>query len=328
MSARIVIVGAGSWGTALGVLLARKGASVTLLARRAEHAEEMQRTRENATFLEGVPLPERLTPTAQRPDFGGFDWCFCAVPTRYVRATFQALAPSIPPALPLVSLTKGIEQNSLLFPTALLKEVVGSQHVLTLSGPSHAEEVARLLPASVVVAGDAQRAKALQHLVSTPSFRAYFTPDLLGVELGGAAKNVVAIAAGILEGLRFGDNAKAALIARGLAEIARLGMALGAQERTFYGLSGVGDLYTTCASPFGRNRAFGIKLGGGRRPEEILAGQEMEVEGYNTARALKELAERAGVEMPIVSQACRVLYEKVDPKTAVLELMTRDLKAE
>lgn len=328
MSARIVIVGAGSWGTALGVLLARKGASVTLLARRPEHAEEMQRTRENSTFLEGIQLPERLIPTAQRPDFEAVDWCFCAVPTRFARATFQALAPYIPPELPLVSLTKGIEQNSLVFPTALLQQVVGSRHVLTLSGPSHAEEVARLLPASVVVAGDAAKAKALQHLVSTPSFRAYFTPDLLGVELGGAAKNVVAIAAGILEGLRFGDNAKAALIARGLAEIARLGMALGAQERTFYGLSGVGDLYTTCASPFGRNRAFGIKLGGGRRPEDILAGQEMEVEGYNTARALKELAERAGVEMPIVSQVCRVLYDAVDPKSAVLELMTRDLKAE
>lgn len=328
MSARILVVGAGSWGTAMALLLARKGVQVTLLARRAEHAKAMLETRENKSFLPGVRLHDNVEPSATPPELKRFSWCFCAVPTRFIRTTFSPLAQSFPPGLPVVSLAKGIEQESMLFPTALLRQVLHANHVLTLSGPSHAEEVARELPASVVIAGDPTKAKELQQLVSARTFRAYITDDLVGVELAGAAKNVVAIAAGILEGLRFGDNAKAALVARGLAEITRLGVALGAKERTFYGLSGVGDLYTTCASPFGRNRAFGVKIGSGRKPEEILAEQEMEVEGFNTAKALAALARQMGVQMPIVEQACRVLYEGVDAKTAVVELMTRDLKSE
>ncbi len=328
MSKRILIVGAGGWGTAMGVLLASGGARVTLLAHKAERAEEIKRQRENTRLLKGVKLPENIEPVAAVADFAAFDWCFCAVPTRFVRSMFAPLASRYPQQLPLLSLTKGIEQDSLLLPSALLKQLLGARHVLALSGPSHAEEVARGLPASVVVAGDAQHAGSAQKLVSGKTFRAYVTDDLLGVEIAGAAKNVVAIAAGILEGLKFGDNAKAALVARGLAEITRLGVALGAKERTFYGLSGVGDLYTTCASPHGRNRAFGLRVGKGEKPSAIIASQEMEVEGYNTAKALKALAGKAGVEMPIVDQACRVLYEGANPRDAVMELMTRHLKAE
>lgn len=327
MSKRVLIVGAGGWGTAMATLLAQGGAQVTLLAHREAHALELHHTRENH-LLKGVKLPPGVEPVATIADFAAFEWCLCAVPTRFVRSMFAPLAARYPRELPLVSLTKGIEQQSLLFPSALLKQVLGAQHVLALSGPSHAEEVARGLPASVVIAGDAEHAQAAQKLVSGKTFRAYASDDLLGVELAGAAKNVVAIAAGILEGLRFGDNAKAALVARGLAEITRLGIALGARERTFYGLSGVGDLYTTCASPHGRNRAFGVRVGKGEKPTAIIASQEMEVEGFNTAKALKALAAHAGVEMPIVEQACRVLYEGTDPRDAVIELMTRNLKAE
>lgn len=327
MSKRVLIVGAGGWGTAMAALLAQGGATVTLLAHREVHALELAQTRENH-LLKGVKIPPSVHPVAAVPDFNAYDWCFCAVPARFVRSMFAPLAARYPRELPLISLTKGIEQDSLLFPSALLKQVLKAEHMLALSGPSHAEEVGRGLPASVVVAGDAKHAAAAQKLVSGKSFRAYVTDDLLGVELAGAAKNVVAIAAGILEGLQFGDNAKAALIARGLAEITRLGVALGAKERTFYGLSGVGDLYTTCASPHGRNRAFGVRVGRGENPAAIIASQEMEVEGYNTAKALKALAARAGVEMPIVEQACRVLYEGANPREAVIELMTRNLKAE
>jgi glycerol-3-phosphate dehydrogenase (NAD(P)+) len=312
----------------MGVLLASGGAQVTLLTHKAERADELKHARENTRLLKGVKLPENIQPVGAVVDFEAFDWCFCAVPTRFVRAMFAPLASRYPKHLPLISLTKGIEQESLLLPSALLQQLLGAKHVLALSGPSHAEEVARGLPASVVVAGDAQHAEAAQKLVSGKTFRAYVTDDLLGVEIAGAAKNVVAIAAGILEGLKFGDNAKAALVARGLAEITRLGVALGAKERTFYGLSGVGDLYTTCASPHGRNRAFGLRVGKGEKPSTIIASQEMEVEGFNTAKALKALAAKAGVEMPIVDQACRVLYDGVNPRDAVIELMTRHLKAE
>lgn len=329
MGDKVIIIGAGGWGTAMAVLLARKGVSVTLWARRAEFARELASTHCNTTFLPGVEIPPGVEITGPDPlDLKAFNWCFAAVPTRYARGVMGMFAPFYPVELPLVSLIKGIEQDTLLLPTGMLAQVTGARHVLTLSGPSHGEEVARELPAGVVVAGDMAFARSLQELVSTRTFRAYVTDDLTGVELGGAAKNVVAIAAGILEGLQLGDNAKAALLARGIAEIARLGAAMGARERTFFGLSGVGDLYTTCASPFGRNRGFGVRIGRGEKPADIAASSEMEVEGYNTARALVALARRHGVEMPIAEQVARVLYEGADPRMALMELMSRSLKSE
>lgn len=328
MTDRVLIVGAGSWGTAMAVLMADAGAEVTLLGRRAEFMQELAAQRVNEVFLPGVPLPESLTLTADRPGLDDFDWCFCAVPTSFIRTTFAALAEGYPQDLPVVSLSKGIEQDSLAFPSRILQEVTGAKQVLALSGPSHAEEVAAKLPASVVCAGDSEVSRRLQRLISTPTFRAYASTDLLGVELAGAAKNVVAIAAGIVEGLELGDNTKAALLSRGLAEIARLGACMGAEARTFYGLSGVGDLYATCASQHGRNRAFGKRVGEGESAEAIVKSMAMVVEGYNTARALKTLSEREGVEMPIVDEVCKVIYQGYDPRKAVNNLMTRSLKSE
>jgi glycerol-3-phosphate dehydrogenase (NAD(P)+) len=328
MSAKVAIIGAGSWGTAVAVLLAQAGKQVALFARRRELADELASTRENAAFLPGVTLPPSITPTADLPSLGGFDWCFCAVPTRYIRETFAPIGESYPLGVPLVSLSKGIEQRSLRFPTQVLQEVTGALHLLTLSGPSHAEEVARGMPTVVVSAGDESRAAALAELMSTPAFRVYHSTDLVGVELAGAAKNVVAIAAGIIDGLGLGDNAKAALLARGLAEITRLGLALGTEERTFSGLSGIGDLYVTCASRYGRNRAFGERIGRGEDPQAIIDSMEMVVEGYNTAAALDELAARSGVEMPICREVCNVIYEGASPSEALTRLMTRALKAE
>lgn len=326
--AEVLVIGAGSWGTAVGVLAASAGNRVTLYARRPEFVEQLARDRENKTFLPGITLPNSLQPTNSFDGLERYDWCFCGVPTRFVREQFAPLRDEYPASLPLVSLSKGIEQNTLLFPTQILKECTGAEHLLTLSGPGHAEEVSLGLPASVVSAGDETRAQALAELVSTPTFRVYYSTDLKGVELCGAAKNVVAIAAGILDGLQLGDSAKAALVARGLAEITRLGVAMGADERTFSGLAGIGDLFVTCASPHGRNLAFGRRVGRGEKPDAIMDSMEMVVEGYNTARGLREVARNQRVEMPICEEVCNVIYEGADAREAVTRLMTRTLRAE
>jgi glycerol-3-phosphate dehydrogenase (NAD(P)+) len=309
-------------------MLAGAGKRVTLVARRPALADELDELRENRAFLPGVKLPKLITPTSAVPDMHAFDWCFCAVPTQYIRQQFTGVGADYPPELPVVSLSKGIEQKSLRFPTEILQEATGAIHTLTVSGPSHAEEVARAMPTVVVSAGDEETATALAELMSTPAFRVYHSVDRIGVELGGAAKNVVAIAAGTIDGLGMGDNLKAALLARGLAEITRLGLAIGAGERTFSGLSGLGDLFVTCTSPYGRNRAFGERIGRGEAPQEIIDSMEMVVEGYNTAGALLEMAQQSGVEMPICEEVCRVIYEGASPREAITRLMTRALKAE
>jgi len=328
MAERVLMVGSGSFGTAMAVVAARRGAQVTLYARRPEFAAELRAKRENETFLRGVKLPDNIQPVSEIGKPSGYDWVFSAVPTRYVREVFSNLQWQHPPELPIVSLSKGIEQSTLEFPTQMLLNLTGAKHALTLSGPSHAEEVARGLPCVLVSAGDDAWAPKLAALLSGNSLRVYHSRDLVGVELAGAAKNVVAIAAGIVEGLGLGDNAKAALLARGLAEITRLGAALGAESKTFYGLSGVGDLYTTCASPYGRNRAFGVRVGKGEKPQAIIDSMEMVAEGFNTAKALKTLAASKNVEMPICDEVCAILYENADPREAVTRLMTRALKAE
>lgn len=326
--AEVLIIGAGSWGTAFGMLLAGAGHRVTLYERQPDYAREMAETRENRVFLPDMLFPAGLDASNDFDGLERYDWCVCAVPTRFIRSEFTRLGANYPAELPLVSLSKGIEQETIKFPTQILAETTRARHLLCLSGPSHAEEVARGLPTVVVSAGDESRAQALAELVSTPTFRVYYSTDLKGVELSGAAKNVVAIAAGILDGLKLGDNAKAALLARGLAEIARLGHAIGAEERTFSGLSGIGDLITTCTSPHGRNLRFGRRIGEGEKPDSILASMQMVVEGYNTARALRELAQQHGVEMPICEEVCNVIYDGADPREAVTRLMTRAIKAE
>jgi glycerol-3-phosphate dehydrogenase (NAD(P)+) len=326
--AEVLIVGAGGWGTAVGVLLANAGHRVTLYERDKAYAADLARTHENRTFLPGVKLPDGLQPTNDFDGLERFEWCINAVPTKFLRSEFTRIGGKYPAELPLVSLSKGIEQETLLFPTQILSETTHAKHLLCLSGPSHAEEVARGLPASVVSAGDETRAQALAELVSTPTFRVYYSTDLIGVQLCGAAKNVVAIAAGIVDGLKLGDNAKSALITRGLAEITRLGIAMGAQERTFAGLSGIGDLITTCTSSHGRNLRFGRRIGEGEKAADIQASMQMVVEGYNTAKALCALAGKHKVEMPICEEVSAVLYSNADPRQAVTRLMTRALKAE
>lgn len=326
--AEVLIIGAGSFGTSIALLIARAGSNVALYSRRPEFAAELNETRENRTFLPGAKFPDSLQATNSLDGLERYDWCFCAVPTRFIREQFIKLKDAYPPGLPVVSLSKGIEQKTLLFPTQVLDECTGAKHSLCLSGPSHAEEIAGGLPCVVVSAGDETRAQALAELVSTPEFRVYYSTDLTGIELAGAAKNVVAIAAGILDGLDLGDNSKAALLTRGLAEITRLGVAMGAEERTFSGLGGMGDLIATCTSPHGRNLGFGRRIGRGEKPQEIMDSMEMVVEGYNTARALHELANSKGVEMPICEEVCNVIYDNADPRKAVTRLMTRTLKAE
>ncbi|MHC4840128.1 MAG: NAD(P)H-dependent glycerol-3-phosphate dehydrogenase [Planctomycetota bacterium] len=324
----VLIVGSGSWGTAVGTVLARKGEEVHLFCRDADFAATLNTKRTNEKYLPGVFFPESMTAIHSVEDWQVYSWCFCAVPTRFIREQFTAFKELWPAQLPVVSLSKGIERESLKFPTQVLSEVLNTDHAMALSGPSHAEEVAAGLPAATVSAGDSANAETLAKFCSHGGFRVYHVSDLAGVELAGAAKNVIAIAAGIIDGLKLGDNTKAALLARGLAEIVRLGNALGANERTFAGLSGVGDLYATCASPHGRNRAFGVRVGEGEKPDEVVASMTMVVEGYNTAAALKQLADRHGVEMPITEAVCEVIYNNTSPREAVERLMTRQIRAE
>ncbi len=325
MSDSVLVIGAGSFGTAVARHLSLLGHDVTLFTRRAEHATAMRDSRRNADYLPDVALPESMTITSDLPPTLP-SWVFCGVPTRYLRDSLTDV--SADHATVFVSLAKGIERETLAFPTRVIADATGATHVCTLSGPSHAEEVAQGLPCALVAAGNADDVNRLQALINSDSFRVYTSTDCVGVELAAASKNVVAIAAGIVDGLGLGDNAKAALLARGLAEITRLGAAMGADPRSFYGLAGIGDLYTTCASPHGRNRRFGVRVGKGETPTAIIESSNMVVEGYNTAGALRDLASRHAVEMPIVNEVCRVIYDGESPRAAVQRLMTRESGSE
>jgi glycerol-3-phosphate dehydrogenase (NAD(P)+) len=312
------------------VLLAGRGVPVRLWSREPGYAAEMRRSRANPRFLPGVPLPRGVEVTGDGAEaFDGVGLVVSAVPAQFVRATWKGLARRLPAGVPVVSVTKGIEVRTLERPTEILAVVTGRRPLAVLSGPSHAEEVARGLPAAVVAASRSPvLATEVQRLFSTDRFRVYRLSDVAGVEFAGAAKNVVAIAAGICDGLGLGDSAKAALITRGVVEIARLGRALGARPATFQGLAGVGDLIVTCASRHGRNRAVGERLGRGESLESILAGMEMVAEGVATTRALVRLTRRVGVEMPIATEVARVLFRGKDPRRAVTDLMVRAPKSE
>jgi glycerol-3-phosphate dehydrogenase (NAD(P)+) len=252
-----------------------------------------------------------------------------AIPTRYMRSTLERIAPSLPRGAVYVSVAKGLEETRLMRGTEIVREVLGDVKVGGLFGPSHAEEVARRLPTAVVAVSPEEAVqRAIQATFFASSFRTYRSGDLVGCELAGAAKNVIAIAAGICEGLHFGDNTKAALVTRGLAEMTRLGVAMGASPLTFSGLAGVGDLVTTCFSVHGRNRAVGIRIGKGERREDVESSMEMVAEGVRTAPALLALATARGVEMPIASEVEAVLYRGKDPRAAVVDLMSRPPKAE
>lgn len=327
---RIAILGAGGMGTALAVLFARSVRSVQLWARDSAHAAEIARTRENARHLPGVRLPDNAEVTPNACDAsGGSDLIVVAIPTPYLRATLTDLGERIPPRIPVLSVIKGIENVSFARPSQIVTEVLGPRVVSVLSGPGHAEELARGLPASLVVAGgDEPLNVRIRDALSHDVLRVYTNPDPLGVELAGALKNILGVAAGICDGLGFGDNAKAALLTRGLVEIARLGVHLGAHQETFYGLAGIGDVVTTCYSRFGRNRAVGERLGAGETLEQVLAGMVNVAEGVPTTRSVYNLARERGVEMPITHEVYQILYEGKPPLTAVSDLMLRQPKIE
>lgn len=331
MRIAFAILGDGAWGTALAIHLAHNPRHrVTLWSAREENARILRERRENVRLLPGVPIPEsvELTTDVARAVAGADLWV-AAIPTVYLRATLQRVAPALRAGPPVLSLAKGLENGTFLRPTEILSQVLGVRHTAVLSGPSHAEEVSRGLPTSVVVASaDVALARWVQERFSSGRFRVYTNLDPVGVELGGALKNVIGIAAGIGDGLGFGDNAKSALLTRGLVEMTRFGVAFGADLQTFTGLAGLGDLITTCVSSHGRNRRVGERLGRGERPADILSGMAMVAEGVYTAQSVHERAQRMGIDMPITAEVYRVLYEGKDPRQAVDDLMLRSPRDE
>jgi glycerol-3-phosphate dehydrogenase (NAD(P)+) len=330
MISTVAVLGDGAWGTAVALLLAREPSRrVTLWSAREENGRLLRERRENVRLLPGVAIPPAVELTTDAAAaVAGADLWVVAVPTVYLRVTLARFA-RLPARAPVLSLTKGFEIDTFLRPSEIIADVLGAGRVAVLSGPSHAEEVSRGLPASVVVASaDAELASAVQHTLRGERFRVYTNPDAVGVELGGALKNVMGIAAGICEGLGLGDNARAALLTRGLAEMTRFGVALGAEPATFAGLAGVGDLIATCYSSHGRNRRVGLQLAAGQRWEQIRTGMAMIAEGAFTARSVYQRARQGGLEMPITAEVYRVLYEGKDPRAAVHDLMLRSPKGE
>jgi len=330
MLTKAAVLGTGAMGTVLAQVLASNGIHVALWGRRAEQVAALLTWRENRRYLPGIRLSERILPTddAARA-LAHAELVFSAVPCQFLRATWERLGPYVGAGVPICSVTKGIETETLARPSQIIDAHVGDNPLAVLSGPSIAPELARCLPATVVVASSSPAvAKLVQSVLSNSAFRVYTNPDVLGVELAGALKNVIAIAAGILDGLRAGDNAKAALLTRGLVEITRLGVALGARQETFVGLAGVGDLVTTCVSPLGRNRSAGERIGRGASVEQVIRESPAVIEGIPTTRAVLALARRCQVEMPITRAVHAVLFEHKPPLEAITELMNRPPKAE
>jgi glycerol-3-phosphate dehydrogenase (NAD(P)+) len=327
---RCAVVGAGAWGSALADLLARNGHRTMLWAREADVVEAVNGRRENPRFLPGVPLDPALRATGSVEDaVAGCALVVFAPPSHVLRAVAASTARAIPPGATLAVASKGIERDSLAVMTDVVASAVPDRAVVAVSGPSFAAEVARRQPTAVVAASaDSVAARLVQHALSTSDFRVYTHDDVLGVELGGALKNVMAVATGMVEGLGLGFNARAALITRGLAEMTRLGVALGARPATFAGLAGVGDLVLTCTGALSRNRAVGEEIGRGRSLAEVLTGRETVAEGVLNAQSARALAARAGVEMPIVNAVHRILFEGAAVGDAVGELMSRTPRAE
>lgn len=333
MSARITLFGAGSWGTALAVHLAGTGREVTLWARRPDAANEIRRTRRNPRYLPGVSLPESVRVTSDLAiAAGASDLWAVAVPSQNLRSVAERLPPYVRSGVTVVSLAKGIENDTLLTMSQVLGDVltdVSPERIGVLYGPSHAEEVAEGRPTTVVAAAhDDVVAEHVQAAFMTKALRVYVNTDVIGVEIGGSAKNVLAIAAGIGDGVGYGDNAKAALITRGIAEIRRLGLAMGARAQTFSGLAGIGDLIVTCMSEHSRNRYLGEQIGRGKTLPEVLDGMEMVAEGVRTTQSIHDLAQKHGVEMPITEAVHAILFEDRRPREMVEELMTRSAKRE
>jgi glycerol-3-phosphate dehydrogenase (NAD(P)+) len=327
---KISVIGAGGWGTALALVLNENGHKVTLFENFPEYAKELERKRENVKFLKGVTIPETINITNDfKYAVESAGMLVLAVPSHIIRPISVRIKELRHKGKIFVSVAKGIEQSTLMTMSSIIKEVLGNVKVAVLSGPSHAEEVGRKVPTTVVVAcKDIKVAGKIQRIFSNSAFRVYSNDDVLGVELGGSLKNVIAIAAGVLDGLGAGDNTKAALITRGLAEMKRLGVKMGAKADTFYGLSGIGDLVVTCESKLSRNRSVGEQLGRGRKLKEILSGMEMVAEGVKTSESVYKLSRKYKVEMPITEEVYNALYMDKSSKESLKELMTRKLKSE
>ena len=331
---RIAVLGAGSWGTTLAILLSYNTHQVVLWSHRDDHAEAMIASRENKTLLPGISIPNQIRITSKlehvaesRPEL-----FVAAVPTQFLRSTAERMKNYNFQDVVIVNVAKGIENDSLMTVSEVLRDVLPtlqSGNVVTLSGPSFAEEVSRHIPTAVVAAStNHETAKLAQKVFMTPYFRVYSSSDIRGVELAGSIKNVIAIGAGIADGAGFGDNTKAAIMTRATAELSRLGGFMGAQQRTFAGLSGIGDLIATCMSKHSRNRHVGEEIGKGRKLNDVLAGMVMVAEGVATTRSVHDLAKKFNVELPISNEVYKVLFEDKDPIKATSALMTRVAKME
>lgn len=327
---KIAVIGSGSWGTAVALNLSKKQYQIYLWSWQQEETDRLNRDRENKEFLPGIKFPKNITCSHNMAECtDNADIVICAVPSPATRTTAKALSPHIKKGQILLNISKGLENNSLKTLAEVYSEEIPQAEIAVMSGPSHAEEVSRNLPTTnVVAANNLKTAEFIQDSLMSDNFRLYTSTDILGVELGGALKNVIALCAGISDGLGYGDNTKAALMTRGIAEIARLGTKMGAKPETFSGLSGIGDLIVTCTSMHSRNRRAGILLGKGKSLSETLDEVHMVVEGVNTAKSALALSEKYGVLMPIVKEANEILFGEKSASQAVLDLMTRDKKSE
>jgi glycerol-3-phosphate dehydrogenase (NAD(P)+) len=329
---KVAVIGAGGWGTALAIVLQQNRHEVTLWGRDPLLMGVIHERRLNADYLPGVHLPEKIQITSELDEAApDAELVVLAVPSHAMRDICQKIKSEIrnQKSEIIINVAKGIEGDTGLRMSQVIKDVLPAAAVVTLSGPSHAEEVARGIPTAVVVSSlDSNAAALAQRAFMTERFRVYTSPDLVGVELGGALKNIIAVAAGLCDGLGLGDNSKAALITRGLAEMARLGVALGAQRETFAGLSGLGDLVVTCTSRHSRNRSVGERLGKGEKLDDILASMEMVAEGVRNAKSAYDLARKHDVRTPITDEVYSIIYQEKPPKQAVKDLMTRDAREE
>jgi glycerol-3-phosphate dehydrogenase (NAD(P)+) len=321
----ISIVGAGSWGTAIAILMANKGFNVKLWVRDKELIERINETRENAEYLPGAILPKNIV-VASDMEYccSGSESVIIAAPSHAMRDICSQMKDFTLKGQIIVSLAKGIENDTLLRMSQVINEFMPENEVAVVSGPSHAEEVAKGIPTAVVASSKKRIvAEYIQDVFMTPMFRVYANPDIVGVELGGALKNIIALGAGIIDGLGLGDNTKAAVMTRGIVEMARLGESLGASRNTFAGLSGIGDLIVTCTSMHSRNRRAGIAIGQGKSLEEVLGGTRMVIEGVRTTKSAYQLAKKQGIEMPITQEIYNLLFNKADIRDSVMNLTTR-----
>jgi glycerol-3-phosphate dehydrogenase (NAD(P)+) len=330
---KISVLGAGGWGTTLAILLHYNGHNVTLWEYKKSYAKDLIKKRINTDYLPGIKIPKEILITSDIEESSdNKNMIVLAVPSQFLRGVVRKINYHRIDDAILVSVSKGIEKNTLMTMSQMLKDVfphISENQIGVISGPSHAEEVSKRVPTAVVAASvDIETSKAIQAALMTSYFRVYASTDILGVELGGAFKNIIAIGAGIIDGAGFGDNTKAAIMTRGVAEISRLGLAMGARPETFAGLSGMGDLIVTCMSRHSRNRFVGEQIGKGKKLKQILKSMEQVAEGVETTRSAKQLASKIDIETPITNEVYKILFEDKDPVKATTDLMTRDMKTE